>query len=46
MAPSANAIHFSINEHDYSLSSSEKYAIDWYSRPFTDSVGRVSRPAS
>jgi chromate reductase, NAD(P)H dehydrogenase (quinone) len=34
----ADAVLFSINEHNYSLSAAEKNAIDWGSRPYTDSV--------
>lgn len=38
MGRSADAILFSINEHSYSLSAAEKNAVDWGSRPYTDSV--------
>ncbi|MGD0250007.1 MAG: NAD(P)H-dependent oxidoreductase [Thermoplasmata archaeon] len=34
----ADAILFSINEHNYSLSAAEKNALDWGSRPYTDNV--------
>ena len=34
----ADAILFSINEHNYGLSAAEKNAIDWASRPYADNV--------
>jgi chromate reductase, NAD(P)H dehydrogenase (quinone) len=34
----ADAVLFSINEHNYSLSASEKNAIDWASRPMAESA--------
>lgn len=34
----ADAVLFSINEHNYSLSAAEKNAIDWASRPMADSA--------
>ena len=38
MARAANAILFSINEHNYGLSAAEKNVIDWGSRPYNESV--------
>lgn len=35
---SADAVLFSINEHNYGLSAAEKNAIDWASRPPSDNV--------
>jgi len=37
-AKAADAILFSINEHNYGLSAAEKNALDWGSRPYTDSA--------
>jgi chromate reductase len=34
----ADAVLFSINEHNYTLSAAEKNALDWGSRPYADSV--------
>ena len=34
----ADAVLFSINEHNYTLSAAEKNAIDWGSRPYTASA--------
>lgn len=34
----ADAVLFSINEHNYGLSAAEKNAIDWGSRPYADNV--------
>jgi chromate reductase, NAD(P)H dehydrogenase (quinone) len=34
----ADAVLFSINEHNYTLSAAEKNAIDWGSRPYVSSV--------
>jgi chromate reductase len=34
----ADAVLFSINEHNYTLSAAEKNAIDWGSRPYQSSV--------
>jgi chromate reductase, NAD(P)H dehydrogenase (quinone) len=44
MGRSADAILFSINEHNYSLSAAEENAVDWGSRPCTDGV-RNGKPA-
>ncbi len=35
---SANAVLFSINEHNYGLSAAEKNVIDWLSRPYNDNA--------
>jgi chromate reductase, NAD(P)H dehydrogenase (quinone) len=35
---SADAVLFSLNEHNYGLSAAEKNALDWVSRPYTDNV--------
>ena len=35
---SADAILFSINEHNYGLSAAEKNVLDWCSRPYPDNV--------
>ena len=37
-ARAANAILFSVNEHNYGLSAAEKNAIDWGSRPYAKSA--------
>ncbi len=34
----ADAVLFSLNEHNYGLSAAEKNALDWGSRPYTDNV--------
>ncbi len=34
----ADAVLFSINEHNYTLSAAEKNALDWGSRPYTENV--------
>jgi len=34
----ADAILFSLNEHNYGLSAAEKNVLDWGSRPYTDSA--------
>jgi chromate reductase, NAD(P)H dehydrogenase (quinone) len=34
----ADAILFSLNEHNYGLSAAEKNVIDWASRPYTDNA--------
>ncbi len=37
-ARSADAILFSLNEHNYTLSAAEKNALDWGSRPYHENV--------
>jgi len=34
----ADAVLFSLNEHNYGLSAAEKNVLDWGSRPYTDNV--------
>ncbi len=34
----ADAVLFSVNEHNYGLSAAEKNVLDWVSRPYTDNV--------